>query len=83
VHDHRLPRHPEGKRPESTLAGPEVEHVLGTLERLQATFRWKADGLDSAQLAARLPSSTLTAGDLLREAIDGRVSEDPPSDWRP
>jgi hypothetical protein len=51
---------------EPPFAGSEVEHVLGSLERLQATFRWKADGLDAAQLATRLPSSALTAGGLLK-----------------
>jgi len=51
---------------EPPFAGTEVEHVLGSLERLQATFRWKADGLDAAGLGTRLPSSTLTVGGLLK-----------------
>jgi hypothetical protein len=39
------------------------------LERLRTTFRWKADG-------RRLVC------DLLREAVDGLVGEDPPAGWR-
>ena len=31
---------------EPPLAGSEVEHLLGALDRLRTTFRWKADGLD-------------------------------------
>src|SRR5690625_4572776 len=31
---------------EPPLAGSDVDHLVGTLERLRATFRWKADGLD-------------------------------------
>ncbi len=29
---------------EPPLAGTEVEQILGALDRLRATFRWKADG---------------------------------------
>jgi hypothetical protein len=50
---------------EPPFAGTEVEHVLGSLDRLRATFRWKADGLDAGQLRATLPSSSLTVGGLL------------------
>lgn len=51
---------------EPPLAGTEVEHLLGSLDRLRATFRWKADGLDAAGLSAQIPSSTLTLGGLLK-----------------
>jgi hypothetical protein len=51
---------------EPPFAGTEVEHVLGSLDRLRATFRWKADDLDDEQLRAALPSSTLTIGGLLK-----------------
>ena len=51
---------------EPPVAGTELEHLLGALERLRATFRWKADGLDAAGLAARLPPSSLTLGGLLK-----------------
>ena len=51
---------------EPPLAGTEVEHLVGALERLRTTFRWKADGLDSAGLHARHAPSTLTIGGLLK-----------------
>jgi hypothetical protein len=51
---------------EPPWAGTEVEAVMGALDRLRATFRWKADGLDSAGLNATIPSSTLTLGGLLK-----------------
>jgi hypothetical protein len=51
---------------EPPFAGTEVEHVLGSLDRMQASFRWKADGLDAQQLGARLASSTLSVGGLLK-----------------
>ena len=51
---------------EPPLAGTEAEHLVGALERLRATFRWKADDLDAAGLAARVGASTLTLGGLLK-----------------
>jgi len=51
---------------EPPLAGTEVEHLVGALERLRTTFRWKADGLDAAGLRARVGASTLTLGGLLK-----------------
>ncbi|HEX6685293.1 MAG TPA: DUF664 domain-containing protein [Candidatus Limnocylindrales bacterium] len=51
---------------EPPVAGTEAEHLIGALDRLRATFRWKADGLDSAGLGARLGVSTLTLGGLLK-----------------
>ncbi len=48
------------------VAGTEVEHLLGSLNRLRMTFRWKADDLDAAGLNHRLPSSDLTMGGLLK-----------------
>lgn len=51
---------------EPPLAGTEVEHLVGALERLRATFRWKADGLDAAALRTRIGGSTLTLGGLLK-----------------
>jgi Protein of unknown function (DUF664) len=50
---------------EPPLAGTEQEHLLGSLERLRATFRWKADGLDDAGLRMRLTTSALSLGGLL------------------
>ena len=51
---------------EPPFAGTEVEHLVGALERLRATFRWKAGGLDADGLAFRLPSSALSLGGLLK-----------------
>jgi hypothetical protein len=51
---------------EPPLAGSEVEHLTGALDRLRATFRWKADGLDAAGLRIRIGASALTLGALLK-----------------
>lgn len=51
---------------EPPLAGTEVGHLLGALDRQRATFRWKADGLDAAGLNTRIGASTLTIGGLLK-----------------
>ena len=51
---------------EPPFAGTEVEHLLGSLDRLRATFRWKAEGLDADQMKTRIPSSSLTVGSLLK-----------------
>jgi hypothetical protein len=51
---------------EPPLAGTETEQVVGALDRLRATFRWKADGLDSAGLDTSIGASSLTLGGLLK-----------------
>ena len=51
---------------EPPLAGSETEHLIGALDRLRATFRWKADGLDAPGLQARIGPSALTLGGLLK-----------------
>jgi hypothetical protein len=51
---------------EPPLAGTEVDHLVGALDRLRTTFRWKADGLDAEALQARIGSSALTLGGLLK-----------------
>ncbi len=51
---------------EPPLAGSEAEHLLGALDRLRATFRWKADGLDADGLRQRIGASSLTIGGLLK-----------------
>ena len=51
---------------EPPLAGTEVEQLVGSLDRLRATFRWKAGGLDQAGLGARVGASTLTLAGLLK-----------------
>jgi Protein of unknown function (DUF664) len=51
---------------EPPIAGTETEHLVGMLERLRATFRWKADGLDVEGLRFRLEPSALSLGGLLK-----------------
>jgi uncharacterized damage-inducible protein DinB len=51
---------------EPPIAGTEEAHVIGSLDRLRTTFRWKADGLDAAGLNTRIGASTLTLGALLK-----------------
>ena len=52
---------------EPPVAGSDVDHLLGNLEKLRATFRWKADGLTVEQLRERaIPSTELTVGGLLK-----------------
>jgi Protein of unknown function (DUF664) len=51
---------------EPPLAGTETEHLLGALDRLRTTFRWKTDALDAAGLQARIGASSLTLGSLLK-----------------
>ena len=51
---------------EPPLSGSEVEHVLGALDRLRWTFRYKADELDAAGLDTRIGPSSLTLGGLLK-----------------
>jgi hypothetical protein len=51
---------------EPPLAGTESEHVVGALDRLRTTFRWKAGHLDAAGLQARIGVSALTLGGLLK-----------------
>jgi hypothetical protein len=51
---------------EPPLAGTEVEHLVGALDRLRTTVRWKADDLDAAGLRTRIGASSLTLGRLLK-----------------
>src|SRR6266581_4053854 len=51
---------------EPPLAGTEVEQLVGALDRLRTTFRWKADDLDAAGLRTRIGASSLTLGGLLK-----------------
>lgn len=48
------------------MDGTEAEHLLGALDRLRTTFRWKAADLDAAGLQTRIGSSDLTLGGLLK-----------------
>ncbi len=51
---------------EPPLAGNEAEHLVGALNRLRMTFRWKADGLDATGMQSRIGASALTIGSLLK-----------------
>lgn len=64
---------------EPPLAGTEAQHLTGMLERLRATFRWKADGLDLAGLRFGIASSSLTLGGLLKHLA---LVEDDVFCWR-
>ena len=51
---------------EPPIAGTETEHLLGALDRMRWTFRWKADGLDEGGLRTTIGASSLTLGGLLK-----------------
>ena len=51
---------------EPPLAGTDVTQVLGSLDRMRWTFRWKAADLDAAGLNTTVGPSTLTLGGLLK-----------------
>jgi hypothetical protein len=58
---------PTDSRPwEPPTAGSETEHLLGALDRMRWTFRWKTGHLDRAGLQTRVGSSALTLGGLLK-----------------
>ena len=61
---------------EPPLAGSEAEQLFGALDRLRTTFRFKADGLDAAALQARIGTSSLTIGGLLKHlaAVEDHTS---------
>ncbi|WP_415648710.1 DinB family protein [Stackebrandtia soli] len=51
---------------EPPLAGNEIEAVLGSLERLRATFAWKCGGLDADSMNRTVGASTMTLGGLVK-----------------
>ncbi|MFC9505226.1 DinB family protein [Streptomyces sp. NPDC057002] len=51
---------------EPPVAGDEVDTLVGSLERQRRTFAWKCEGLDAAGLSARVASSAVTLGGLLK-----------------
>jgi len=51
---------------EPPLFGSEQAHLFAMLDRLRVTFRYKCDGLNIEQLAARIPTSGLSLGGLLQ-----------------
>jgi hypothetical protein len=76
------------------MAGTDAEHLVGALDRLRWTFRWKVDGLDAAGLATALGTSRLTLGGLLKHLAlvedyhrvvkigGGDLTDDPGSPYR-
>ena len=64
---------------EPPLASTELDHLVGALDRLRTTFRWKADGLDSAGLAQHVGASALTLGGLLKHLA---AVEDTTFSWK-
>lgn len=51
---------------EPPLAGTETEQLVGALDRLRTTLRWKAGHLDAAGLQTRVGASSLTLASLLK-----------------
>ena len=51
---------------EPPLAGSEADAIVGALDRLRTTFRFKADGLGAAGLRRTVGASSLTLGSLLK-----------------
>jgi hypothetical protein len=51
---------------EPPMAGTEKTQLIGALERVRTTFRFKADGLDPAGLNKTIGASSLTLGGLLK-----------------
>ncbi len=56
----------EQGRPEPPLAGDESSTLVGYLEYQRATFAWKCAGLDATGLNAKIASSSMTLGGLLK-----------------
>ncbi|TCC42995.1 DUF664 domain-containing protein [Kribbella sindirgiensis] len=51
---------------EPPLAGSDVEHLVGALDRLRTTFRYKVDELDADGLNTRIGASSITLGGLMK-----------------
>lgn len=66
-----MSEHPLDPPWEPPLSGPADLQLLGALDRLRWTFRWKVDGLDAVGLATTLGASPLTLGGLLKHLAAG------------
>jgi hypothetical protein len=51
---------------EPPVAGSDAEHLVGALDRLRTTFRFKVDELDADGLNARIGASSITLGGLMK-----------------
>jgi uncharacterized damage-inducible protein DinB len=56
----------EQGRPEPPSAGDETATILGFLEFQRATLAWKCAGLDREQLNAKIATSTMTLGGMIK-----------------
>src|ERR671916_243349 len=65
---------------EPPWAGTETEHLVGALERLRCTFRWKVDDLGRDGLQTHVGTSALTLGGLLSTWLWSRTTSSP-SSW--
>ena len=63
---------------EPPLNGTEEEQLIGALDRLRTTFRFKADGLGASGLRQRAGASSLTLGGLLEHLALIEDYRDPP-----
>jgi hypothetical protein len=48
------------------MAGPEIETLVGGLERNRRTFAWKCSGLDAESMRRTVGASTMTLGGLVK-----------------
>ena len=69
----------EHAAPQPPPAGDETAMLLGFLERQRATFAWKSAGLDEAGLRARLGTSEMTLGGMLKHLA--RLEDDMRREW--
>ena len=69
----------EHAAPQPPAAGDETAMLLGFLERQRATFAWKSAGLDEAGLRARLGTSEMTLGGMLKHLA--RLEDDMSREW--
>ena len=56
----------EQGRPEPPLAADETDTLLGFLDWQRATFGWKCSGLDAEGMRARVASSSMTLGGMMK-----------------
>ena len=55
-----------GAEPWPPVAGPEIDTLVGALERNRRTFAWKCGGLDAAGMRRTLAPGTMTLGGLVK-----------------
>lgn len=53
-------------RPRPPLAADEVDTLVGFLEFQRATFAWKCQGLDAAELRTKVAASSMTLGGMIK-----------------